>query len=62
MADEIGFMIFYAIAELLSGLVNFVLRKIGYPEVTVKKLSVIVGWVIVAIAVVLLILFTVKYS
>lgn len=62
MADDIGFTIFYAITELLSGLVNLILRKLGYPEVTVKRLSVIIGWIFVGIAVALLILFTAKYS
>jgi hypothetical protein len=62
MADNIGFMIFYTLAELLSGMVNCILRKLGYPEITVKKLSVIIGWIFVALGVIFLIAFTVKYS
>ncbi len=62
MEDNIGFMIFYSLAELLSGMVNCILRKLGYPEITVKKLSVIIGWIFVALGVIFLIAFTVKYS
>lgn len=61
MADDSGF-IFSSIFELFSILVNFVLRKPGYPEVAVRKLSVVIGWVFVAISVILLIWFTVSYS
>lgn len=61
MADDTGF-IFYAIFELISSLVNFILRKLGYPEVAVKRLSVIIGWIFVTICVILLIWFTVSYS
>ena len=62
MADDSVSTIFCAITDLLSGLINFVLRKLGYPEVTVIKLSMILGWVLVAICVLLLIWFTVSYS
>ncbi len=61
MADDAGF-IFYAIFEVLAGLVNVVLRKLGYTEIAVKKLSVIIGWVFVAIFVIFLFWLTITYS
>ncbi|MBX9676967.1 MAG: hypothetical protein K2V71_10235 [Methylotenera sp.] len=61
MADDTGF-IFYTVFEVLSSLVNFVLRKLGYPEIAVKKLSVIVGWILVGIGVIFLIWFTFNFS
>jgi hypothetical protein len=62
MADEVGFAILSSILELLSVTVNFCLRKLGYDEISVKKLSVIIGWIIVFVGILFLFWLTISYS
>jgi hypothetical protein len=62
MADEVGFAILSSILELLSATVNFCLRKLGYDEISVKKLSVIIGWIIVFVGILFLFWLTISYS
>ncbi|GEM_PF-2972917 len=62
MPDDIGFIIFYTIAELLHASTNCILRKMGYSEVSVKKLSVILGWIFVFLFIGFLLWLTIAYS
>ena len=58
--------IFTAVFEMIGFLyeitVAAILRKMGYPESTIKKLSNMFAWLIVAILILLLIIFTIKFS
>lgn len=62
MPDNIGFTIFYIIAEILHASINCILRKMGHSEVSVKKLSVIIGWMFVLVFVGFLLWLTITFS
>ena len=62
MPDNIGFTILYIIVEILHASINCILRKLGYSEVSVKKLTIIIGWMFVLVFVGFLLWLTITYS
>jgi|LakWasM111_LOW13_FD_contig_31_1046218_length_534_multi_2_in_0_out_0_2 hypothetical protein len=62
MASDIGSSVLYILAESLAVVVNFLLKKMGYSEVSVKKLSVVIGWIFVFIFVIFLFWLAITYS
>jgi hypothetical protein len=60
--EAIGNAIVDGITAIISELINFVLRKLGYSEIETKRIKGYISWTIFAAFIVFIFWLTIRYS